>query len=225
MVKKTNKLLQGVIFDLDGVIVNTVPIHFKAWKKMFSEYGKKFAFPDYKAKVDGIPRLAGARAILTDVSQEELDKAASRKQVYFLKFLKKEGIDVYKSTVRLAKDLRKNGVKVGVISSSKNCLYILKKAKIDHLFHVIITGNDIKKGMGKPNPYVFLLAAKKLRLKPKNCVVVEDAVLGVEAALRGKMKSVGVDRYRKPKRLKKADLVVNDLGKVSLKKLEGLFHK
>ena len=60
-------MFKGAIFDLDGVIVNTVPIHFKAWKKMFSEYGINFTFDDYKTKVDGIPRYDGARAILKDL--------------------------------------------------------------------------------------------------------------------------------------------------------------
>jgi len=216
------KQLKGVIFDLDGVIVNTVPLHFKAWHRMFTEYGIKFTFKEYKAKVDGIPRLAGARAILTDISKEELNKAAARKQDWFLKFLRVEAIKVYKSTIDLIKSLKKNDIKVAVISSSKNCLHILRKVKVDKLFNVILTGNDIKKGMGKPNPFVFLLAAKKLKLKPKECIVVEDAVLGIEAAKRARMKSVGIDRYKKPRRLKKADIVVSDLRNVSVSKLKGI---
>ena len=91
--------LKGVIFDMDGVIVNTVPVHFKAWKKMFSEYGRKFTFKDYKHKVDGIPRMSGARAILTDLSEEELQQAAAKKQEHFLRFLKQGGIKVYPDAV------------------------------------------------------------------------------------------------------------------------------
>ena len=89
--------MKAAIFDLDGVIVNTVPLHFKAWKMMFSEYGKEFNFDDYKQKVDGIPRMDGARAILTDLSDEELKKAADKKQVYFLEYLNSEDIPVYNS--------------------------------------------------------------------------------------------------------------------------------
>ena len=77
---------KGAIFDLDGVIVNTVPLHFKAWKRMFSEFGKEFTMKDYEDKVDGIPRMDGARAVLTEVSEDELDKAAAKKQEYFLDF-------------------------------------------------------------------------------------------------------------------------------------------
>lgn len=212
--------LKGVIFDLDGVIVNTVPMHFRAWKKMFSQYGRKFTFRDYKLKVDGIPRIEGARAILPELSAAELDKAASRKQAYFLEFLKKGRIKVYGDTVGLIKRLKENDIRTAVISSSKNCRYILETAGISGLFEIIITGSDVR--IGKPHPDVFLLAAKRLELKTKECVVVEDAVLGIIAAKRAKMKTVGVDRYRSPERLKQADLTVSSLRKVSLSKLRGL---
>jgi len=209
-----------VIFDLDGIVVNTVPLHFKAWKKMFSEYGKDFSFQDYKEKVDGIPRIDGAKAILPQLSQQELKKAASKKQNYFLEFLEKEGVKVYESTLNLIKNLRKESIKVAVISSSKNCLYILKKANIDNLFDVIITGNDIKRG--KPHPDVFLLAIERLNLSPKQCVVFEDAVLGAEAAKMAGIRCVGVDRYNNPERLRGADLVIADVNQIDIEQLKQL---
>ena len=212
--------LKAAIFDLDGIIVNTVPLHFKAWKKMFSEYGKDFTFQDYKEKVDGIPRIDGAKAILPQLSQQELKKAASKKQNCFLEFLEKEGVKVYESTLNLIKNLRKESIKVAVISSSKNCLYILKKANIDNLFDVIITGNDIKRG--KPRPDVFLLAIERLNLSPKQCVVFEDAVLGVEAAKRAGIRCVGVDRYNNPERLRSADLGIGDVSQIDIKQLKQL---
>jgi len=212
--------LKAVIFDLDGIVVNTVPLHFKAWKKMFSEYGKDFSFQDYKEKVDGIPRIDGAKAILPQLSQQELKKAASKKQNYFLEFLEKEGVKVYESTLNLIKNLRKESIKVAVISSSKNCLYILKKANIDNLFDVIITGNDIKRG--KPHPDVFLLAIERLNLSPKQCVVFEDAVLGAEAAKMAGIRCVGVDRYNNPERLRGADLVIADVNQIDIEQLKQL---
>ncbi|MBN1526932.1 MAG: beta-phosphoglucomutase family hydrolase [Candidatus Omnitrophica bacterium] len=213
--------LQGLIFDLDGVIVDTVPLHFKAWKKMFGEYGKDFTFDDYKAKVDGIPRIDGARAILTDLPQDELEKAAEKKQEYYLEALEKEGAVVYEGTLALIRDARKEGMKTAVVSSSKNCPFIVKRAGIDGLFDVIIGGNDVKKG--KPDPEMFLTACSRLGFEPAECIVFEDAVLGVEAARRGKFKCVGIDRYKSPERLSKADLVVDDLAGVGLSRLKGFF--
>jgi beta-phosphoglucomutase len=215
--------LKGVIFDMDGVVVNTVPLHFKAWKKMFSEYGKRFTFKDYELKVDGIPRISGARAVLPELSEEELKKAASKKQRYFMEFLKKDGVKDYPDALYLINNLIKNKTRRAVISSSKNCLYILKKAKINKLFDVIITGNNAQKG--KPHPDIFLLAARRLGLKAGECVVVEDALLGIIAAKRARMKAVGIDRYGKPARLKQADLIVNNLKKLTFLKLKRLFPR
>ncbi len=213
--------LKAAIFDLDGVIVNTVPIHFKAWKRMFEEYGRKFSFQDYKEKVDGIPRIDGGRAILTDLSVKELTKATDKKQRYFLEYLKKEKIPVFRSTVKLMKELKRRGIKVAVISSSKNSPYILKRTGIIKLIDAEVSGNDITKG--KPHPQIFFMAAEKVGIKPGNCVVFEDAILGVEAAKRAKMLCVGIDRHNDPQRLKEADIVVNDLREINYNQLVSLF--
>ncbi|MEA3305579.1 MAG: beta-phosphoglucomutase family hydrolase [Candidatus Omnitrophota bacterium] len=208
---------KGAIFDLDGVIVNTVPLHFKAWKKMFEEYGREFTMDDYEDKVDGIPRMDGARAILTDFSEEELEKAAAKKQGYFSESLKAEGVDVYETTVKLIKQLREHSIKISVISSSRNCPGILEKTGLYPFIDVEISGKRIVRG--KPDPWIFLTAAKKLNLMPEECVVFEDAVLGVEAGKRGGMFTIGVDRRGAPERLKKANIVIKDAGEVDYKKL------
>lgn len=207
---------KGAIFDLDGVIVNTVPLHFKAWQRMFEEYGKKFTLKDYEDKVDGIPRMDGARAVLTELSKEELEKAATKKQGYFVEFLK-EGVTVYETTVELMRELRQKSIKIAVISSSRNCPDILKKVGLYPLIDVEINGKMIVRG--KPDPWIFQEAAKRLNLKYEECIMFEDAVLGVEAGKRAGMFTVGIDRRNAPERLKKADLVIKDLGEVDYKKL------
>ena len=212
--------LKGAIFDLDGVIVNTVPVHFKAWKKMFAKYGKRFTFQDYKEKVDGIPRLDGARAILTDFSHKQLEEAGARKQRYFLKYLKLDGIQVYKTTINLIKELRSHKIKIAVISSSKNCPYILEKTGLYSLIDVELNGNDIAKG--KPDPQIFLMALDRLRLKADECIVFEDAVLGVEAAKRADIVTVGINRHKGASLLKKADVIVRDLKQLNYHKLKSL---
>jgi len=216
-------MFKGAIFDLDGVVVNTVPIHFKAWKKMFSEYGIDFTFDDYKSKVDGIPRYDGARAILKEISDAELKEAADRKQKYFLEFIEKEDIPVYTSCIDLIKELKNHNKKIAIASSSRNCKRILQRAGIIHLADAIVDGNDITRA--KPDPQIFQLAADRLGCAYAECVVFEDAVLGVEAAINGKMLCIGIDRYGNPKRLAKANLVVEDLSKVDYETIEGLFKK
>jgi len=212
---------KGAIFDMDGVVTTTVPHHFKAWKKMFNEYGKDFTFDDYQKYVDGIPRMDGARAILKDLPPDKLKAAADKKQGYFLELLNKEDIPVYNTTVELIKVLRSKGIKVAVISSSKNCPYILEKTGIDKLTDAIVSGNDITKG--KPDPQVFLMAAERIKQDVSECVVFEDALLGVEAAKNGHFRCVGIDRHDNLDRLKKANIVVKDLGEIDYEKLLKLF--
>ena len=209
--------LQAAIFDSDGVVVDTVPLHFQAWKRMFNEHGKKFEFDDYIAKVDGIPRTDGARAILTDLSEEALQKACAIKQGYFIEFLNK-GIPVHESTVKLVKVLRAAGVKAVLISSSKNLAQIIKSGGTEGLWDVVISGHDITKG--KPDPQIFQMAADRSRTPHDRCLVFEDAVLGVEAAKNACMKCIGIDRHGHPERLAKADLVVKDLAEVDLGRIE-----
>jgi beta-phosphoglucomutase len=209
--------LEAVIFDLDGVVVDTVPLHFQAWKRMFNEYGHEFTFDDYKQKVDGIPRYDGAKAILTELSEEEVHKAGDIKQGYFRELLDSAEIPRYDTTITLIDQLFEAGVKVAVISSSKNCPHILKKIGLYDRLHAVISGADITKG--KPDPQIFLMAAERVGAHPDKCVVFEDAVLGVEAAKNGNMKCVGIDRYDKPERLAKADIVVHDAGEVSVSNL------
>jgi len=212
---------KGAVFDLDGVVVNTVPLHFAAWKRMFSEYGKDFTFEDYKHKVDGIPRFDGARAILTGLGEEEIEKAASKKQGYYLESVKKTKIEIYHSTVALIKELKSKGIKIAAASSSRNCRLILKKARLIDLFDAVITGNDFKKG--KPDPEIFLLSTSSLGLLPEEIVVFEDSKLGVIAAKAGSMRCVGIAREGDKDILAKADITVADLNEIDYEKLKGLF--
>lgn len=204
---------KAAIFDMDGVVVDTVPMHFEAWKKMFAEYGKAFTMEDYKAKVDGIPRLDGGRAVLPDLSVEELTRATDRKQEYFLDLLGHREIPVFPSTIALIRTLREKNIKCAVISSSRNAASILEKVGVTPLLDAVVSERDITKG--KPDPQIFLTAADKLGARPRDCIVFEDATLGVEAAKRAAMACVAVDRHGDPDRLRQADVVVSDLAEVN----------
>ncbi len=205
--------IKGAIFDLDGVIVNTVPLHFKAWKKMFEEHGHKFTMEDYLKKVDGRPRLEGAAAILTELSPEEIKKAGEIKQTYYLQLLEKESIEIFESSVKALKDLKAKGIKLAAASSSKNATRILKKINLYDVFDANVSGADFEKG--KPDPEIFLTAASRLKLKPKDCVVFEDAKSGVEAAINGKFYCIAINRHDNLKALEGANKIVNDLSEIS----------
>lgn len=212
--------LAGVIFDLDGVIIDTVPLHFQAWKKMFAEYGKDFTFDDYKIKVDGILRFDGARAILRDLSDEGIEAAAAKKQQYFLEFLDAQGVPLYQETIDFIEELREADISTAVISSSKNCRDILRRIGIIHLFKAVVSGDEIVRG--KPSPDIFLLAAERMRLAPGQCVVIEDAIAGIQAARKAGMKCVGFDRYDDSRRLAHADIVVRSAAELTVARLVSL---
>lgn len=214
--------IKGAIFDLDGVIVNTVPLHFKAWKKTFEEFGHAFSMEDYLAKVDGRPRAAGAAAILTSLKPEEIEKAGEIKQSYYLKLLDKGPVEIFKSTVKIIREMKNKGIKLAAASSSKNAARILEKNHLLAVFDVNVSGADFEKG--KPDPEIFLKAAAKLGLKPEECVVFEDAKSGVEAAKRGGFYCVGINRHNS-EALLGADLMVKDMAEASLDKIINIERK
>lgn len=212
----------SAIFDMDGVVVETVQMHYQAWKRMFGERGKPFSFEDYKARVDGIPRRDGAKAVLGDLPPAELNRACEQKQAFFLELLEREKVPAYPGTVALVKSIRESGRKTALISSSKNLPRIIGSAGVADLWDAIVNGHDISKG--KPDPEIFLMAADRLGVLPTDCVVFEDAVLGVEAAKRAGSKCVGIDRYGDSARLSRADIVVTDLSETSLAQVDALFN-
>jgi len=236
--------IHGVIFDMDGVVTQTAEVHAIAWKMMFDDFLRKYAESrgevfapfdsdkDYNMYVDGKPRFDGIRSFLesrginlpngsVDDSDEKntIYGMGRKKNGYFLKYLEKHGIEPFPSTVKLIKDLKENGIKVGIISSSKNCKHVLSGAGVLDLFEVRIDGvySEQHNILGKPAPDIFLEAAKQLGVEPNHSIVVEDAISGVQAGSRGNFALViGVDRVGQEEELLQngADVVVKDLAEV-----------
>ena len=214
--------LKAIIFDMDGVLTDTVPIHFRAWRKMFTEEGYDFNFEIYKKKVDGKPRLNGISAVASDVSQEKLLQMADKKQNYFLQLIEEEPPSVFEDALRLLKRLEKEAIKIAVASSSKNTERILKNIHIYDRFQTVVTGNDFKKG--KPDPEIFLLAAERLGVDPRSCMVIEDAIEGVNAGINAGMTTVGIARHGNEEELKHAHIIINTLDCISIQQI-GRFLK
>ena len=238
--------LQAFIFDLDGVLTETQKQHIKAWRHMFNaflkdrakkngtEY-KPFTVSDYRKYVDGKPRYDGAKDFLESrkltlpqgrkedpPDSETVDGLGNRKDKYFEQILDKEGATVYQSSIDFVRYLRRIGIKTAVVSSSKNCGHILRVAHIDNLFEVKVDGNDLDalKIPGKPDPAMFLEAARRLGAEPRESAIVEDALAGVEAGRRGGFGLVvGMAHAGDEEELKEhgADIAVSDLRKLETK--------
>ncbi len=246
---------KGVIFDLDGVITGTAKVHSLAWEAMFNSFLKSYAeinnepyvpfdpAHDYLEYVDGKPRMEGVKSFLAsrDIEipfgelddipeQETVCGLGNRKNSLFTEILVKEGPEVFQSTVDFIEALIARGVKIGVASSSRNCKLILELAKLEHLFETRVDGEvSIElKLKGKPNPDIFTTAAANLGLEPHDCVVVEDAISGVQAGSRGNFGLVlGIAREIEGIKLKEegADIVVRDLSEISIEQIEDWFDK
>jgi beta-phosphoglucomutase len=213
--------LRGCIFDLDGVIVDTAKYHFMAWRRLAKELGFEFTVEDNEA-LKGVSRMTSLEILLrtgdVTVSDNEKEVLAARKNGWYVEFISGMTPDeILPGSVRLLKSLRKAGIITAIGSASRNAGTILDRIELREMFDVIVDGNKIQKA--KPDPEVFLRGAEEMNLHPSSCIVFEDAQAGIEAAIAGGMKSVGVGS---PELLGRANLVIPDLKKITLKELRNL---
>ncbi len=235
----------AVIFDLDGVVTQTALVHSKAWKKMFDsylkerekKYGEHFREftheNDYLTYVDGKPRYKGVESFLKSraieipygnpddtYDKETICGIGNRKNKVFNDVLARDGVKIYDSTINLIKELKKEGIKIGVASSSKNCKAVLDAARITDIFETRVDGivSAKLKLHGKPEPDIFTTACDNLNVNYDRAVVVEDAISGVQAGHNGNFGLViGIARENNEKELKLngADIVVRDLEEIN----------
>ena len=213
--------LKACIFDLDGVIVDTAKYHFMAWRRLAKELGFEFTLADNEA-LKGVSRMASLEILLRVgglmPDEKEKEELAARKNRWYVEFITGMTPDeILPGSIRLLKQLRKEGILTAIGSASKNARTILDGIKITDMFDVIVDGNKIH--TAKPDPEVFVTGARELNTDPSCCVVFEDAQAGVEAALAGGMKCVGVGD---PKLLGKADMVIPNLRKIAVSQLKNL---
>jgi beta-phosphoglucomutase family hydrolase len=240
----TRSRYDAVLLDLDGVITDTAKLHAECWKQVFDEYLRKRATQrgeafrpfdianDYRLYVDGEPRFDGVRDFLTSRGirlpegspddPPQLDTVCglgNRKNQLVNEIIQNGGVKPYEGSVKFIESIRHDGFKVAVVTSSQNCGTVLKAARLDASFEARVDGNLMRaqKLAGKPAPDSYLAAAKLLGVEPSRSVVVEDAIVGVEAGQKGKFGLVvGVARKGNAEELRQhgAHVVVNDLGEL-----------
>ena len=252
----SNLAFESVIFDMDGVITKTALTHAAAWKKMFDEYlrkretehGEKFVefthTNDYLPYVDGKPRYKGVQSFLKSRNikipfgkpsdkpgTETCCGLGNRKNDAFNEVLDKEGVEVYPSTLALLDELKEAGIKLGVASSSKNCKPVLEKVNLLDIFDARVDGVvSAEKGLqGKPEPDIFTTACDMINADYSKSIVIEDAVSGVQAGVKGKFGlTIGIARENNVNELKEAgaDIVVEDLNEIGgITGLNNIFKK
>lgn len=186
----------GLIFDLDGVLVDTAKYHYLAWKQLAEELNIPFYEKDNE-RLKGVSRMRSLEIILEiggrEMEAEEKSKCCEKKNAIYLSYIKKiTGDEILPGVKAFILDAKKKGYRTALGSASKNAGLILKQLDIIRLFDVIVDGNSVTKA--KPDPEVFILGAELLGIEPHQCIVFEDSVAGIRAAHAGGMKAVGIGK-------------------------------
>ena len=185
---------KAFIFDLDGVIVDTARYHFLAWQKLAQELGIEFT-PEHNEQLKGVSRVRSLDLILelgkVTASQEDKNRWLIQKNEEYLSYLKDiDNSEILPGVMPILEYLKEKNQLIALGSASKNARPILEKTGIIHYFDAIVDGNDVSNA--KPDPEVFLQAAKLLGATPENSIVFEDSVAGIQAANIANMTSVGI---------------------------------
>ncbi|MBN2598258.1 beta-phosphoglucomutase [Labilibaculum sp.] len=199
--------ISACIFDLDGVVVDTAKYHYIAWKSIANELGFDFTEEDNE-RLKGVSRMTSLDILLSiggvELDQETKLKLADKKNKNYLEYILRMTPDeILPGVKEFMNELKSNGVKIALGSASKNAMTILNQLELTNYFDVVVDGTHVSNA--KPDPEVFLKGAELLNVVPSECVVFEDAEAGVEAAINGQMKCVGIGS---PEVLGKANMVV-----------------
>ncbi len=243
--------IDAIIFDLDGVITRTRNTHMKAWKYLFDDFLRSQGNDDemdeldYLDYIDGKPRYEGVRSFLEsrdielpfgneddEPGHDTVCALGNLKNQKFQKLVRTEGVEVYEAAVDRLKEYRSKGIKMAVVSSSKNCKTIVEQGGLANFFDTRVDGIvSAERGLeGKPNPDIFLEAARELNARPEKSIVFEDANAGVQAGQHGFFALVvGVAHHNNEKALLEngADIVIKDFDDFELfedEELAGYFR-
>ncbi|MFH1511833.1 MAG: beta-phosphoglucomutase [Bacillota bacterium] len=217
-------MIRGLIFDLDGVIVDTAKYHYLAWKELADSLGIRFTKKDNE-RLKGVSRVRSLEIILEigglTLNQAQQQAYRTQKNDRYLEYIHKlKEEEILPGARQFLLDARAAGYQIALGSASKNAMLILEKLKIAQLFDAVIDGTSVTKA--KPDPEVFLKGAEALHVPAGECVIFEDAEAGIEAAHNAGMKAVGIGSR---KRLPEADLHIPGFTGVTpqalLKRLNG----
>lgn len=187
-------MIRGVIFDLDGVIVDTAKYHYLAWQRMAQELGVKFS-EEENEQLKGVSRRGSIEKIMNwggiTLPEHEIEHWMKVKNEWYLEYVEAMNpSEILPGAAEIIAEAKALGLKISLGSASKNSQFILERVGLIQEFDALVDGNVVS--ASKPDPEVFLTGAKLLQLQPEECIVFEDAVAGVQAAKNGKMKVVGI---------------------------------
>lgn len=210
---------KGLLFDLDGVIVDTAKYHYLAWKDLADKLGIEFTKQDNE-RLKGVSRMRSFEIILEignrKMTEEEKEHYCTLKNDHYLEYIMKlEKDEILPGVKEFLDSAREKGYKIALGSASKNSMIILERLGLLGSFDEIIDGTKVSSA--KPDPEVFVKGAQSLGLDVSDCIVFEDAAAGVEAAHRGGMKAVGIGDIEN---LLEADTIIPGFAGITIEEIE-----
>jgi len=211
-----------IIFDMDGVLADTGPIHFKSWVNLGREIGVEFTRELFEETFGQQSPTIIRKLVGPNPDDILIEDWANFKEKNYREMVK-DKLEPLPGVMKILADLKSKGFKLAVGSSgpSENVDLLLTSLKMEEFFDVIITAAEVEKG--KPEPDVFLIIAKTLNIDPINCIVIEDAPVGIEAAKRAGMIPIALTTTHNKEELLDADLIKQDLTEVGIKDILKLF--
>ena len=217
----SSDVIEACIFDLDGVIVDTAHYHYLAWKRLANELGHDLTESENE-RLKGVSRMQSLDIVLQlagiSLNAGHREILADKKNSWFNEYVQQMTPEaIFPGVRQLIAVLKSNGMKVGLASSSKNAHTVLRLLKLENEFDTIVDGSMIRHT--KPHPEIFLMTAKNLGVRPADCVVIEDAEAGVEAARAAGMRCIGIGSALV---LQKANLVFAHTSDIRLSTFQAL---
>jgi beta-phosphoglucomutase len=209
---------KACIFDLDGVIVDTAKYHFLAWKRLTDDLGILFTEKDNE-RLKGVSRVASLEIILEiggrKLANSDKEEMAALKNKWYVEYISRmTSAEILPGTLEFIDEIKRKNIKIALGSASKNTPLILNSVGLNNVFDAVADGNSVHKA--KPDPEVFLKAAEMIGVETGRCVVFEDAIAGIEAALNAGMICIGVGEKNV---LKNAHMVIKGLYEMNINKL------
>ena len=210
----TRVATRAVIFDLDNVLVWSVPMHWKAFERTFAAEGKAFPFEEYRRIAVGAAREEVIRHVLGELPEGELQRLMAEKERHVSEYLRTVGVKPIEGALELVRLVKARRLKAAVASASRSPELILDGIGARHHFDAVIGRGQVARS--KPYPDVFLRAAAAIAVRPEECLVIEDSPLGIEAALAAGMRVIALTTTEPPSRLTRATAVVSGFDQIDL---------
>lgn len=201
-------MIKCVLFDMNGVLINSENLNKKVWKHLFEIYGFDFNEEIYNVEIDGKTSFEIADNKIIPSRREEFILTKDR---LWKDFFKNNGIPVFYDTVHCVDKLYKKGLKLGVVTSSRKGEDILKATGLYDYFDAVVTGNDVR--VGKPDPEIILKAIDILQISTGQVAIVEDSIAGIIAGKRAGLYCIGLQRNSSIKQLP-CDRIINSLAEL-----------